>query len=211
MTGATDATGSGESGDAKRAVASEPASDDAAGGPADATATPGGDPESRARSSKPVRPTLVELEVSRQRAIGWTLVGLVLGGLLIHGLGTVGVWVGVALVATGLYHAWQLVQTLLYPPGTIEVWEHQVSLPRGLCLPRPVVVAPQEITAIYFLRRSVPWNRAAPVLVIELGERAMVFPRDWFASEADQRHVIHAVLRVKGESLQPASGEPDAA
>src|ERR1041385_1730720 len=77
MTGATDATGPGEPGDAKRAVASEPASDDAAGGPADATATPGGDPESRARSSKPVRPTLVELEVSRQRAIGWPLVGVV--------------------------------------------------------------------------------------------------------------------------------------
>lgn len=196
MTGVTDAT--------------DPAdpSDDAV----DPAVAAGGDPDApRTRSGKPVRPTLIELEVSRQRAIGWTLFGLVLGGLLIHGLGTVGVWVGIALVATGLYHAWQLVQTLLHPPGTIEVWEHQISLPRGLCLPRPVVVAPQEVTAIYFLRRSVPWNRAAPVLVIELGAKAMVFPRDWFASEADQRHVIHAVLRAKGESLQPASGEPDAA
>ena len=203
MTGASDATAPAES------TAAEPAdgaTDDLA------AVAPVGDPDSpRTRSGKPVRPTLIELEVSRQRAIGWTLFGLVLGGLLIHGLGTVGVWVGIALVATGLYHAWQLVQTMRYPPGTIEVWEHQVSLPRGLCLPRPVVVAPQEITAIYFLRRSVPWNRAAPVLVIEIGARAMVFPRDWFASEADQRHVIHAVLRAKGESLQPASGEPDAA
>jgi hypothetical protein len=202
MNGASDAT------DPAEATAAEPAD----GGADDlVAAAPGGDPDSpRARSGKPVRPTLIELEVSRQRAIGWTLFGLILGGLLIHGLGTVGVWAGIALVATGVYHAWQLVQTLLYPPGTIEVWEHQVSLPRGLCLPRPVVVAPQEITAIYFLRRSVPWNRAAPVLVIEIGARAMVFPRDWFASEADQRHVIHAVLRAKGESLQPA-GEPDAA
>jgi hypothetical protein len=25
----------------------------------------------------------------------------------------------------------------------------------------------------------------------------MAFPRDWFASEADQRHIIHALLRVR--------------
>jgi hypothetical protein len=32
------------------------------------------------------------------------------------------------------------------------------------------------------------------VLVVELGEKAMAFPRDWFATEADQRHVVHALL-----------------
>ena len=159
--------------------------------------------------SRPARPTQIELEVSRQRSIGWTIFGLIVGGLLIHGLGTVGVWVGIALVAAGAYHAWQLIQTVLHPPGTIKVSETEVVLPRGLCMPRPVVVAPRDITAIYFLRRSVPWNHAAPVLIIELGERAMAFPRDWFASEADQRHVIHAVLRAKGEAAP--TGEPDAA
>jgi hypothetical protein len=172
-----------------------------------------GRPRGERSGSKPARATQIELEVSRQRAIGWTLFGLIAGVLLIHGLGTVGVWVGIALVATGAYHAWQLVQTVLHPPGTIVVSEHEVVLPRGLCMPRPVVVAPHDITAIYFLRRSVPWNRAAPVLIIELGERAMAFPRDWFASEADQRHVIHAVLRAKGE-IAPApasSDDPDEA
>ena len=59
---------------------------------------------------------------------------------------------------------------------------------------QPVKVAPTDVTAVYFLRRSVPWNRSAPVLIVELGARAMAFPRDWFASEADQRHVIHALL-----------------
>jgi hypothetical protein len=171
-----------------------------------------GRPRGERSGSKPARPTQIELEVSRQRSIGWTLFGFIVGALLIHGLGTVGVWVGIALVATGAYHAWQLVQTLLHPPGTIVVSELEVVLPRGLCTPRPVVVTPHDITAIYFLRRSVPWNRAAPVLIIELGERAMAFPRDWFASEADQRHVIHAVLRAKGEAAPaPASAaDPDA-
>lgn len=164
----------------------------------------------RPRSGKSARPTQIELEVSRQRSAGWTLFGLVVGGLLIHALGTVGVWVGIGLVAVGAYQGWQLIQTLLHPPGTIAVSDQEVVLPRGLCVPRPVVVAPNEITAIYFLRRSVPWNRAAPVLIVEIGERAMVFPRDWFASEADQRHVIHAVLRAKGESPRPGADEPDA-
>jgi hypothetical protein len=107
------------------------------------------------------------------------------------------VWGGIALVATGAYHAWNLMQTFLYPAGTIIVSDREVSLPRGLCMPRPVVAKPQDVTAVYFLRRSVPWNHAAPVLIVELGARAMAFPRDWFASEADQRHIIHALLRDK--------------
>lgn len=202
MTGEADATAASE------AVAPEAAA--APDGGSDAT----GD-AARPRAGKPMRPTQIELEVSRQRSIGWTIFGLIMGGLLIRSLGTVGVWAGIALVATGLYHAWQLARTLLYPPGTIAVSDREVTLPRGLCVPRPVVVAPSAITAIYFLRRSVPWNRAAPVLIVELGARAMAFPRDWFASEADQRHIIHAVLRAKGEtpaSDKPAgSGEPGAA
>jgi hypothetical protein len=186
-----------------------------AGAPARSDGAAPQDAADRARSeragSRPARPTQIELEVSRQRSAGWTIFGLIVGALLIHGLGTVGVWVGIALVAAGAFHAWQLIQTVLHPPGTIVVSEAEVVLPRGVCMPRPVVVAPRDITAIYFLRRSVPWNRAAPVLIIEIGERAMAFPRDWFASEADQRHVIHAVLRAKGEAAPASAGDPDAA
>jgi hypothetical protein len=179
------------------------------------SATSAGEPgEARGeRAGKPLRPTHIGLEASWQRPAGWCLFGVVVGGLLIHGLGTVGVWVGIALVASGVYQAWQLVRTLRHPAGTIMVSDREVVLPRGLSLPHPVVTTPSEITAIYFLRRAVPWNRTAPVLVVELGERAMLFPRDWFASEADQRHVIHAVQRAKGESPRAASaaGDPDAA
>lgn len=148
--------------------------------------------------------------------IGWTVFGLLLGTLLIWKLGTVGVWVGVGLVLIGLVRAWQLVQTFLHPPGTIRVSEHEVVLPRGLCLPRPLQLKPADVTAVYFLRRSVPWNRSAPVLVIEVGPKAMAFPRDWFASEADQRHVVHALLRgrnvlVGDADAPPASGAAGAA
>ena len=148
--------------------------------------------------------TEIELEVSRSRSVGWTIFGIIFGGLLIWQLGTVGVWAGFVLVAMGIYHAWRLVQTFLNPPGTIIVSDREVSLPRGLCMSRPVVAKPQDVTAVYFLRRSVPWNHAAPVLVVELGAKAMAFPRDWFASEADQRHIIHALLSKTTTGATPA-------
>ena len=128
-------------------------------------------------------------------------------------LGTVGQWVGVVLMILGALRAWQLVQTFLHPPGTIIVDDDEVVLPRGLCMSRPVKVPAKDVTAVYFLRRSVPWNRSAPVLVVELGPRAMAFPRDWFASEADQRHVVHALLRGREDAPAPAKaaqGEPTA-
>jgi hypothetical protein len=147
----------------------------------------------------------VKLEVSRQRPIGWTIFGLVFGALLVWKLGTVGKWVGVVLMIVGSYRAWQLIQTFLHPAGTIKVTENEVVLPRGLCMPRPVTVKPSEVTAVYFLRRSVPWNRSAPVLVVELGPKALAYPRDWFSSEADQRHVVHALLRGRGGLPAPSA------
>jgi len=152
----------------------------------------------------------IELEMSRQRPLGWTIFGVVVGSLLIWKLGTVGVWAGIVLILVGLVRAWQLVQTFLYSAGTITVSDGEVTLPRGLCLPRPVKVAPSLVTAVYFLRRSVPWNRSAPVLVVELGPKAMAFPRDWFASEADQRHVVHALMRhlAPGKPVAEPADQP---
>jgi hypothetical protein len=136
----------------------------------------------------------IELEASRERQIGWAVFGTLIGALLVWKLGTVGVWGGYVLIALGLYRAFQLVQSYRNPVGTIAVSATKILLPRGLHRGAPLEVAPSDVTAVYFLRRSVPWNKAAPVLVIELGERALIFPRDWFASEADQRHVVHALL-----------------
>jgi hypothetical protein len=150
-------------------------------------------------------PLEIELEVSRNRYLGWTVFGIVFGGLLVLKLGTVGKWVGIVLIVLGVLRAWQLLQTFLYAPGTIVVGDNEVTLPRGLCVPKPVKVAPKDVTAVYFLRRSVPWNRSAPVLVVELGAKAMAFPRDWFASEADQRHVVHALLRTRGAVPEQAA------
>lgn len=154
------------------------------------------------------KPLEIELEVSRQRAMSWTIFGIVFGSLLIWKLGTVGIWVGVLLVVLGLFRAYELAQTFLHPPGTIIVNDTEVVLPRGLNMGKPVKVPRSEVTSVYFLRRSVPWNRSAPVLVVELGQRAFAYPRDWFASEADQRHIVHALLRGIEGAKSPADDKP---
>ena len=109
-------------------------------------------------------------------------------------LGTVGVWAGYILIALGVFRAYQLAMSFVHPAGKIVIGPKQVSLPRGVHRAKPLVVEASSVTAVYFLRRSVPWNRSAPVLLIELGEQALAYPRDWFASEADQRHVVHAIM-----------------
>jgi hypothetical protein len=145
--------------------------------------------------------------VSRQRTISWAIGGTIGGILMICKLGTVGVWSGFAVLAWGLFRAVQLALTMIYPPGTIKVSPSKVVLPRGVHRPRPLEVAPADVTAVYFLRRSVPWNRASPVLVVEVGDKAMIYPRDWFASEADQRHVVHALLGLRGDLPKSPTAE----
>ena len=144
--------------------------------------------------------------MSRQRWIAWAIGGIVGGALLVLKLGTVGVWAGYVLIAIGLFRAYQLVMSFVHPAGKFIVTSKQITIPRGAYRGNPLVLEPSALSAVYFLRRSVPWNRSAPVLVIEIGDKAMAFPRDWFASEADQRHVVHALL----SHLPPVRREPEA-
>jgi len=160
--------------------------------PAEAKADAQPSSDKPATSTRPVR---VELEASRQRSVGWTVFSVLFGVVLIWKLGTVGVWAGILLVVLGVFRAVELFQIYRHPPVTFEISDTRVVIPRGLSMGKPIECTPTDVTAVYFLRRSVPWNRSAPVLVVEMGQTAFAFPRDWFASEADQRHVVHALLR----------------
>jgi hypothetical protein len=148
----------------------------------------------------------VMFEILRGRSAGWAIFGLAAGSLLIAMMGTVAQWLGVILIGVGAFAAWSLIRTFVFPAGTIVVDDDGVSLPRGQCTKavdrRPLA----EVTAAYFLRRSVPWTRAAPVLVIEAAGKAYAYPRDWFVNEAEQRQIIHAILgRIRPEAM---SGVP---
>lgn len=183
----------------KRDAASE-ASDDADAGKADAGKADG----KRDGKARNVAPGVVEIELqhARNHHLRWVVLGVVLGGLCVTKLGTLGQGAGVLLLALAGWALFRVVQTLRHPAGTIVVDGERVSLPRGLCRGEPLALSREAITAGYFLRKAVAWHQAAPVLVIETGGQVLAYPRDWFASEADQRRVLDALVGYTG-------GEPD--
>jgi hypothetical protein len=178
----------------KNASATSPApgSSAKASGPAKPTAGDHADDETLARGEA----VKVYLLSDRGRRAAWMIGGTVIGGLFLWKFGTVAAAGGALLVALGLYHTWFFIQSMLHEAGTVSVDAHQAVLPTGLCRPQPEPIPAAKIGAAYFLRRAVPWNRSAPVLVIEVEGRAYLYPRDWFASEADQRRIMHAVLPI---------------
>lgn len=135
----------------------------------------------------------VELAHARGAHLRWTFIGGGLGAACIVMLGTLGQGLGVILLVLAAWATLKLALTYRHPPGTIIVDGDDVTLPRGLCQGAPSKVSRGDVTAAYFLRRSVPWTRAAPVLVVEAGGKAYAYPRDWFAGEADQRRVLDAL------------------
>jgi hypothetical protein len=149
----------------------------------------------------------VGLEHARWRHFGWALAGLVPGGFLIWKLGAVGQGIGAVFVLAGLWAAWHFARTLVFPAGTIVIDSKRVSLPRGLCRGGTIDLAIDEVRHAYFLRRAVPWTRAAPVLVIETEREAHMFPRDWFVTEADQRRIVSRLV----DALRSRSGASGAA
>lgn len=151
----------------------------------------------------------IGLEHMRWRHFAWMIFGTIGGALLIWKMGTVAQWLGVGLIGLGIWSAVSFARTLLFEAGSIVVDGKRVVLPRGVCRGAPVELDRAAIAHAYLLRRAVPWTRAAPVLVIEAGEHAYLFPRDWFATEADQRRVIHALAQVQyGEVREPAPPQP---
>lgn len=127
---------------------------------------------------------------ARGQHLRWILIGGIVGALCIRSLGTLGQVAGFALVAWGLWNAWKFAQTFRFPAGTVVVAGDEVELPRGLCRGAPSKLQRGDVSAVYFLRRAVPWTQAAPVLVVEAKGEAYVYPRDWFESESDQRRII---------------------
>jgi hypothetical protein len=163
----------------------------AAGGD-DAAADSAGKDKARASRAK-FEPVAVMLEHSRWRHLGWALVGLAMGMLLLARLGMVGQLAGLGLIAFALYRGYLFVRTLLVPGGTISVQPEQVELPRGLCRGQAEVFSSDQIRHAFLLRRSVPWTTTGPILVIEAGEHVFTYPRDWFLSEVDQHRIARAI------------------
>jgi hypothetical protein len=178
----------------KKSAAASPTSPPAGSEPSGNAPVAVDAPDGKNRDVANLKVVKVDFEVYRGAWIGWLVIGAVLGGLMVAKLGTLGQYLGGILIVLAIWNGFKLAMSLLHKPGTIEVTAERVVLPRGLCRGNPLVLAPGDVTAAYFLRNSVPWNRSAPLLIIEANQIAHAFPRDWFSSEADQRRIISAVV-----------------
>jgi hypothetical protein len=142
----------------------------------------------------------ISLEHGRWRHFGWLVVGGALGVFLLMKLGTVGKGLGVILLLLGLVNLIRFARTLLRPAGTIAIGQESVRLPEGLCRGPAHTVEYRGIRHAFFLRRAVPWTRTGPILVIETDRGVFTYPRDWFATDSDQRRIAHAIHRRLGHA-----------
>lgn len=140
----------------------------------------------------------VTLEHGRWRHFGWVVAGLLGGSFLVWRLGVVGKVVGVLLLALAVLNIYRFARTLMRGPGVIDVGDDAVVLPQALCHKDSHELAYDKIRHAFFLRRAVPWTRTGPILVIETDDRVFTYPRDWFASDSDQRRVALAINRHLG-------------
>ncbi len=140
----------------------------------------------------------VSLVHARWRNLFWGAAGTALGGLLIYAFGLFGWVVGGVILLLGLSSAWSFVKTLLWAPGHIAVADDEVRLTPALCSPSTVIVTVADLRHAYLIKRAVPWAVSGPVLVVEAKEHTWSYPRDWFASESDQRRVLMALNRKLG-------------
>lgn len=155
----------------------------------------------KARRQSLDAPFEITLVHSRNTHAGTALISLVLGVLLVWKLAIVGQVVGVVCLVVALVQGRSFLLTLLNPPGTIALGADDLALPAGLCRGKETRFGWSEVKHAFYLRRAVPWTRAGPVLVVEAGDLAFTYPRDWFASEAEQRRVLQGIqLRVTPET-----------
>jgi hypothetical protein len=141
----------------------------------------------------------VELEHSRWRHFIWTVAfGILCAFLFFRVGGLVGAAIGMVSAALLVRSAWTFILTYLRPAGRILVSDHQLLLPPRLHAGAELTLPLEDVKHAYVVRRAVGWATPGPLLVVETKAARFEFPRDWFASEADQRRVAHAVSRRLG-------------
>lgn len=144
-------------------------------------------------------PTLeVELQHARWRHFAWAVVCCALGGFLIWRLGPVGKAIGAFTLFVGLMAGRAFVRTLVHPAGTISLGDEALQLTPEPCAGTRVRVALDDVRHAYFLRRALPWTTSGPVLVLETSRGVYTYPRDWFATDSDQRRLASALNRRLG-------------
>ena len=140
----------------------------------------------------------VELNTSRLRHGVSAIIGIALGVFLAINTNTLGQWTGYGLLAWGVYHGCWWIYTTARGTAALTVEPTQIHLPARAYRGASTSLPTNALTAAYLLRHSSPWHKAAPTLVIEAGDKAFLYPRDWFHGEADRRRLIDAIAAHTG-------------
>ena len=143
----------------------------------------------------------VQLNSGRIRYLVWAAAGIVGGILAINYLGTFAKWLGVGFVLWGVYCGYNGILALLHPAGRLVLSGRDLLLPTGVANGKPHNATLDDLRHVYWLRRSVPFLTAGPLLVVETSSasgadsnQTFLYPRDWFTYDADQKKVAD-VLR----------------
>ena len=135
----------------------------------------------------------VELDNALYQHLTWVGIGSVAGTLMIWRLGLLAQGIGIFLIALVMLRAYKFVRALLRPAGTFRIDKKKVVLPVGICSGHEQTFDLSEIRHAYCLRRASGWTRGGPHLVVEAGDQAYVYPREWFLSDSDQYHIAETI------------------
>jgi hypothetical protein len=143
-------------------------------------------------------PLVVPLYHARWRHFIWAVILGGLGGVLVASFGGTGRIVGLVLVALAVSPTLEFVRTLAHEAGAIGVSAQAVKLPPRVCAGRHADVPLDCVKHAYFVRRELPFMTTGPLLVVETTHGSFAYPRDWFASESDQRRLVLSINRRIG-------------
>jgi hypothetical protein len=165
--------------------------------------------DERAAASSPATPAtssaeesfVVPLYHARWRHFVWAIVLGGLGALFVASFSGLGRGLGLVLLALAVWPSLEFFRTLAHEAGSIAASASTgLALPPRLCAGRRAEVPLTEVKHAYFLRRELPWMTTGPLLVVETRRGTFAYPRDWFASEQDQRRLIVTINRWVGRT-----------
>ena len=137
----------------------------------------------------------VVLEDNRSQVLIGLGIRTVIAALCLWKLGTIGQVLGILFAISAVFQGLRLARILRHRPGTFNVSSSEIHMPTGLCSGETLTLSDGQLQHAFFIRKTVPWTQAGPVLVVEADDKAYSFPRDWFASDSDQLRVARAMRR----------------
>jgi hypothetical protein len=146
-------------------------------------------------TSAPDESFVVPLYHARWRHFVWAIVLGGLGALFMVSFSGLGRGAGIVLLALAVWPTIEFARTLAHDAGAIGASTTALALPPRVCAGQRAEVPLAEVKHAYFLRRELPWLTTGPLLVVETRRGTFAYPRDWFASEQDQRRLIVTINR----------------